>query len=187
MADVDLFELANSRMSIIKALNLAGASIGEFSAGSVKTYCPFGHLFHADGGSSKALRVYPGTNSAHCFAGCGYFSPVRLVAKINDTSEVEAAEFILEKTHYVAPDYQSQWDAVVQKADEVDQDGLSEALKVACARMDPQWSSKQFDEAVATALRRCLGLLPKVTTPEEAKTWLSVTKQVMDKTLRSTS
>lgn len=177
--------IANARMGILPALRRAGTEIGDFSTGSIKVHCPFGFL-HIDGGYDKAMRVYPDTNSAHCFAGCGTFTPVKLLAKIMDISDREAVDVVLEETGYVAPDYASRW-ASLHAEPLVDHDGLSEALKVACARLDPTWEARQFEDVVSAALTKCLGLLPKVTTPAEATMWLSTTKQYMTKILRSTS
>jgi len=177
------FAIVNSRMSIISALRRAGAEIGDFSTGSIKTQCPFGFL-HSDGGYAKAMRVYPDTNSAYCFACSESFTPVKLIARVMDIPDREAVDVILAETGYVKPDYRSQWDALTA-APVMDYDGLSEALKVSCAIMDPMWDVRQFDENVSAALTKCLSLLPKVSTPEEATQWLSTTKQYMKKILRS--
>lgn len=180
-------ELANARMTIIQACAEVGVDVPDFSTGSIKTYCPFGQVFHSDGGWSKAFRVYPASNSAHCFAGCGFFTPVKLIARANNWSDAEAAQVILEKTNYVPPDYASQWEALTQSGEAIDLDGLGEALKVACARMDPSWEERQFDQQVSVTLSRCLDLLPKVKTSTAAQEWLGVSKQVMQRVLGSAS
>lgn len=174
-------ELANERLNIVDACNRLGMNLSD--AGFGKHYCPFGDLFHADGGHGKAFRIYVGTNSAFCFAGCGYFSPVRMIATDKGISEADAAELILELTNYVAPDFQSRWDAMATATPNINTDDLAEALKVACARMNPNWEDLQFEDAVSTKLRQCLQLLVKVTTEEEATKWLSTTKQVMHRVL----
>jgi len=43
-----------------------------------KGYCPFG-VEHPDGGTEKAMRTYPATNSAYCFALHGALDPIKLV------------------------------------------------------------------------------------------------------------
>lgn len=174
-----IIDLANSRMTIIQACNSLGMDIPDFSVKSMKVHCPFGHLFHADGGHARAFAIYPGTNSAWCFAGCGYFTPVRLIAMDRDISDHQAAEAILEQTNYVAPDYEARWNAVTQTRPMVNTDDLTEALKVACSRMVPDWDERQFDAEVATKLRQCLALLPKVQSEEDATKWLSATKKIM--------
>lgn len=176
-----IFDLANSRMSIVTACTLAGVETDEHYTG--KLFCPFGEIFHPDGGTSKAFRIYPGDNSAWCFAGCGYFTPVRMVAKVKDFTDAEAAQWILDQTDYVPPDYESQWAALMAAPSPVDTDGLSGALMVSCARADPTWEDRQFDPDIAAALRRCLEMLPKVTTPDDATRWLSVTKKFMHRAL----
>ena len=180
-----IFDLANSRMTIATACTLAGMDVDEHYTG--KLYCPFGEIFHLDGGSSKAFRVYSGDNSAWCFAGCGYFTPVRMVAKVKDFSDAEAAQWILDQTNYVPPDYESQWAALMAAPVLVDTDGLSAALMVSCARVDPRWEDRQFDPDIAASLRRCLEMLPKVKTPDDATQWLSVTKQFMHRALGDSS
>lgn len=183
LQELSSIELANERYSIIQACNKLGMDIPDFSFSSAKLYCPFGHLFHADGGQSKAFRVYPGTNSAFCFAGCGYYSPVRLIATDKGISEADAAESILEETNYVPPDFESRWNALMTEQATPNPDDLAEALKVACARMEPNWDERQFEEKVSIKLRQCLQLLPKVQTEEDATKWLSMTKQAMHITL----
>ncbi len=178
-----LIDIANERMSIIEACNLLGMDIPDFSVKSMKVHCPFGYLFHADGGHSRAFAIYPGTNTAYCFAGCGFFNPVRLVAMDKNVPDLQAAEMILEQTSYVAPDYEARWTALVETRPLVNQDTLAEALKVACARMVPDWDEAQFETAVSTKLRQCLALLPKVKTEEDATKWLAITKKVMQMTL----
>lgn len=175
----DAIRLANSEVSIIKACNMVGLDIGEFAVASLKLYCPFGQLYHEDGGSSRAMRVYPGTNSAYCFAGCGYFSPVKLVAMDRDMTEEAAAEYLLEEIGWVAPTYEAQWEALMAEKPVVDTASLAEALKVACSRMSPRWEALQFEEVVSTKLSQCFALLGKVHSEEDAQKWLGVTKQVM--------
>lgn len=180
-------KLANEQMSIATACRFIGMSMGDFDVYSVKTYCPFGELMHEDGGRSKAFRVYPGTNSAWCFACQAYYTPVKLVAMDRDVSEIEAAEVILEETGFVAPDFASRWDAAITPTHATDLDGLANALKTACARMVPDWEARQFDEDVAAKLHQCLAISAKVTTDEEAREWLRVTKIAMKSVLKGTT
>jgi len=180
---INVIALANERMSIIEACNALGMDVFDFSVQSLKVYCPFGHLYHADGGSSKAMRIYPGTNSAWCFAGCGYFTPVKLIAMDRGITEVQAAESILEETNYVAPDYEARWKALTETTVTINTEDLTDALKVACARMAPDWEDRQFEDKVATKLRECLALLARLRTEEDARKWLSVSKQAMRQAL----
>jgi len=179
----ELIDLANSRLSIVQACNMLDVSVGDFTYGSVKTYCPFGQIWHQDGGSTKAFRVYAATNSCYCFAGCGMFTPVSLLAKAKDMTNEESAEWILNFTGYVPQDFHSQWDALMSTPAPVDRDSLTEALKMACSGMDPQWEDRQFEPRIAMKFTACLALLPKVQSAEDATTWLSVTKTAMRRAL----
>lgn len=181
--DENPIALANDKVSISQALMMIGMDIPDYQYGSGKLYCPFGDLYHADGGTSKAFRVYPETNSAYCFA-CGEaFRPVSLLAKAKGISDADAAEGLLEAIGYVPPTIDSRWEALITTPQQIDREALSEALKLACSRMSPTWEVDQFDELIATRFRKCLELLSKVHTEEEATQWLTVTKAVMRKTL----
>lgn len=180
----ELVKLANDRVTIFQAFSLAGYDVG-YMASSGKVYCPFGSMYHVDRGSTRAMKVYPNTNSAWCFAGCGYFDPVKLVATARDLTVEQAAEAILEDTGWVAPNYQDQWDALVNEPVTIDTADLAEALKVACSRMSVYWEDIQFEGGVAKMLTRCLSLLGKVRTAEDAQRWMSVAKEAMREALRS--
>lgn len=175
--------IANERMDIIATCRFIGMHLGDFAVQSIKTYCPFGEMLHADGGRSKSFRVYPATNSAYCFACAMVFTPVRLVATERDIPEATAAEILLEEVGYVAPDYLSRWDAAWNPEVTVDTDGLANALKLACARMSQNWEEVQFDDSVSSVLQKCLAPLSKVTTEDEARAWLGTTKKVMKQVL----
>jgi hypothetical protein len=169
-------QLANERMSITEACAYIG--MGDVS-GLVKTYCPFGELMHEDGGRGKAFRVYPETNSAYCFA-CGRpYRPVSLIATDRDLTEHEAASLILEEVGYIPPDLDSMWAAASNDTPVIDHNSLIAALKTACARIDPNWEERQLEPMVARVFSRCLAPLEKVTTEEEARQWLDVTKKAM--------
>jgi hypothetical protein len=175
--------LANERMSIIDACNELGMEVRDFSIASLKVHCPFGQLTHADGGQSRAFRIYPDTNSAWCFACQQYFNPVILIAMDRGITNDEAAEYILAKTNYVAPDFVSRWDALMAQTYELNTTDLAEALKVSCARMVPDWEERQFEDVVSERLRLCLGKLPRLKTQEDASKWLAIAKQAMRQAL----
>lgn len=182
MTDFDTIQLANERMTIMDACNQIGI-VGAAYGYNGKLYCPFGNLFHADGGVSKAFRIYPKDNTAFCFAGCGYFNPVKLIAKDKDLSELAAAEYILDFTGYVPPDIDSQWAGVTSTEENIDTSYLPEALKMFCTRIDPDWETSQFTPDIAHTLRKCLELTAQVHTSAEVTQWLRVTKQVMTKAI----
>jgi len=183
----ELLKTANERVSITAACNMIGMNVSDYAAASMKVYCPFGEIFHQDGGMSKSMRIYTESNSAFCFAGCGYFDPVKLISTKRDIPEEAAAEALLEETGYVAPNYQDQWDALMSEKPVVNTADLAEALKVACSRMVPNWEERQFDELVSHKLAQCLDLLRKVHTDDDATNWLDVTKKVMKATMKATA
>jgi hypothetical protein len=174
-------KLARELMTINEACIEVG--MGDVS-GMAKTYCPFGSVFHADGGRSRAFKVYPDTNTAYCFACQKVYDPVSLIATDKDITFRAAAELILEMKAYVSPDYQTRWDALTQKAVEVDHEALQDALKIACSTMVPDWATRQFEERVATKLTQCLTIARKVRTEEDGRKWLDMSKQAMRQVLR---
>ena len=86
-----VIDLANERITIIEACNMLGMDVHDFSIASLKVWCPFGHLYHSDGGTTKAMRIYPATNSAWCFACNLYFTPVKLIAMDRGIPDQQAA------------------------------------------------------------------------------------------------
>lgn len=175
----ELVTLANERVTIFQAFRMIGMEVGDVSHTSMKLYCPFGDMYHYDGGSSKSLRIYSETNSAWCFAGCGYFDPVKLIALKRDLTQRQAAEALLDETGYVKPNFSDQWDALMNEQPVIDTTSFAEALKVACSRMVPDWEERQFTPRVSALLSRCLALLSKVRSAEDGDKWLSTTKLAM--------
>lgn len=181
-------EQANELMGIVEALNIIGSDVADFALASMKIYCPFGEIFHADGGRTRAMRVYPATETAWCFAGCGYFTPVKMIAEGKDLSEELSAEWILEYKNFTSPDYMERWNTLMEApTDTVDVESLAEALKVACSRIHPNWENVQLDRPVAHKFQQCVSLLPKVKTPVEADRWLNVAKAAMKQVLGDSS
>jgi len=161
---------------------MVGMNVSDASA-SMKQYCPFGEIFHADGGRSKSFRIFSDSNSAYCYACSEYFDPVLLLARYKDLSKKDAALFLLDYINYRPEDAESRWASLLEDTVPVDQDYLSEALKVFCSGVSPEWEIRQFDRDVSDPFNRCLKLLPMVRTDEDACKWLSVSKQVMRNTL----
>ncbi|WNN95036.1 DNA primase [Microbacterium phage Magritte] len=173
-------KLAKELMTISEACIEVG--MGDVS-NLAKTYCPFGQVFHTDGGRSRAFKVYTETNTAYCFACQKVYDPVSLIATDRDITYRAAAELILEMKAYVSPDYQTRWDALTQETVEVDTEALQDALKIACSRMVPDWATRQFEDRIATKLAQCLGLARKVKNDEDGRKWLDMTKQAMRQAL----
>lgn len=163
---------ADEEVSILGLLRRLDVFVPDVQPGkSHKIYCPFGHV-HIDHGLAKAMRVYPDTNSCYCFAGCGYFRPSSLAAQAWDVSVREAAERLLEEIGYQEPTAERETEA------RLDFSALSEALRMYCSSF-PGWDVLQYDSAVASALDRCLALLPAVSSADEAREWLEACKLVM--------
>ena len=179
------YTLANENADIISVARLIGMQVPDFSySASIKLYCPFGEVSHADGGSSKAFRIYPETNSSYCFA-CGEaYSPVRLLATAQDISLTEAADYLLELAGVTEEGTDERWEQLTSKQESpISTAELAEALKVYCSRVDSGWAERQLEPAVATTFQRCLELLGSVRTSADADQWLGATKQVMAKKL----
>lgn len=172
-------QLANEHMRIEEAFDLIDFPV---MAGR-KNPCPFDD-WHADGGVSLALRVYPETNSAYCFA-CGEaYRPVQLLAKARDLTRDEAAQWILEKVGYIEPDVDEQLDALLAEEEpEVSREELARALDTYCQRICPTWHVTQLRDVPATKFAQCLSILDSVQSPADAARWLDVTKALMRRVL----
>jgi hypothetical protein len=175
-------ELANERYPIVEACDYAGLAVGEGYTG--KLWCPFGQLFHSDGGYSKAFRIYYATNSAYCFACKALYLPVRLVAMTDDTTDEEAANKILETLGLSDKTWEERWAELQEVGPQLpDLDALASALNRSCHRLSPNWDTEQVETNVSVAYARCLGLLGKVRTADDAETWLKGTTIVMARAL----
>lgn len=179
--------LANKKVPIEVACRLAGTDIPGLidRTRSLKVRCPFGEIYHDDGGVDPALRVYPLPNNAWCFA-CGeFFTPVKICAMAWDVQPEDAALQLLERIGYKPATYAHHWQAVTTP---VPPDGfaLAQALRFACDGLVTDWSARQQEPVVAEFMAKCLGLIPSITNQEEADMWLSTTRQVMEGVLLTT-
>lgn len=78
-------ETRTTQVSITKVLSdFTDVNVAETDT-EVSVTCPF-----HDDTSQNSLRIYPETNTAYCFGGCGSFSPTRIVAKIEGITTEEA-------------------------------------------------------------------------------------------------
>ncbi len=181
MTRASLIALANEHVPIVTACRLVGVDLPEDGglARSRKTFCPFGELYHSDGGAEPAMRIYPDSNSAWCFRCAAYLTPVKLAAQAWDQDWATAAAVLLDRIGYRPPSLAERWAAAVAVVPAPDTTLLAEALKVYCARHDPQWSTDQFAPDVAGQLARCLTLLDRVGDDEDAARWLAGTKRAM--------
>lgn len=169
---------ANRVIPFPLACRWAGIEVpGDVPEHGLKTYCPFGEYAHEDGGRDPAFRVYP--DHAFCFA-CGeWFSPVKLCAAVWDCTAEEAARQMLTQAGVADPDYREHWKRLVDWSQPPDMDSLAAALRAWCAGNCPQWSARRYDSGVAAKLAACLGLLSRVRTEQDCRTWLAGCKKVM--------
>ncbi len=177
--------VANQQVPIAFACRLVGAAVDvdDVYGKSVKIHCPFGDVHHSDGGAEKAMRIYPDTNSAYCFAGCGHFTPVRLVSHAWDRPQAEVAVDLLDQLGHRPLSLAEQFAGHETWNPPPDAGQLAEALKTFCRRIDPSWEDRQFEPLVAARLTQCLRLLDRVATDDDAQRWLAGVKQVMSQLL----
>lgn len=180
-----MVSLANSGISIAQACRWAGMDIPE-GYGNRKTWCPFGHISHPDGGVEAAFRLYEDTNSAYCFACSRAWSPAALMAEFWDCTRAEAAQRMCEMAGLREPGWQDKWEQL-QHEPPPDTAALAEALKRWCARVrgPDAWESDQFDPRFAVPLAACFGVLTAVVTRKDAETWVDGCKVIMGPLLRS--
>lgn len=150
---------------------------------SIKVRCPFGNVYHSDGGAEAAMRVYPDEDRVFCFAKCGGYTTVSLAAAAWGLPIREAAIELLERAGVPAPDPAALWDAACTRETPPDTTLLAEALKTFCARICPDWAHRQFQPDTANLLGRCLALLDLVATSADADRWLARCKHVMTRHL----
>lgn len=180
-SDIDT---ANAAVLISFVCNKIGMQVPDLDVQSgrpFKTYCPQGDLYHDDRNQSKAFKIYPNSNSAYCFACSEYFSPVSLYAKMMDMPFPAAATALLRLINYQPPaELWESSDLLPPSAA-----ALADALQVFCSRVDPSWQVHQFDSLVAGQLNRCLALLDRVNTEDDAAAWLQSAKNFMAQELRT--
>lgn len=147
--------------------------VPDFTDRSVKTFCPFGEFYHADRGVEAAFRVYPEPNNAYCFGACGFFSPVSLYAAAQGISQGAAADSLLQQVGWKPPSLEERWAEALAATTTPDVLALAEALKAYCSRVIPGWEFAQFEKPYSEVLDKCLSLLPRVSTDEDATAWLN--------------
>ena len=176
--------LANEHVDIRLVCRWIGLYVPEeIMSRSIKVRCPFGDVYHIDHGTSPSFRVYPETNSAYCFAACGYFTPVWLAATAWNRETNEVAADLLNRINYEPESISQLWDKARAKEPPPDLSYLSLALKTYCERIDSEWDAHQFDSSIAKTLGRCLALLDRVYTPDDVQEWLSCGKVIMRRVL----
>jgi hypothetical protein len=177
-ASGSLTQFANQKISIATACQWAGMRVFE-GEGERKVRCPFGDVAHADGGVEASFRMYEEDNSAYCFACSKYWSPVGLMSEFWDCTRAEAAERMCKTAGITPPDWRERWEEL-QHPVPPDTASLAEALKRWCSRIyGPLWGVDQFEPRLAVPLMACLGVLPLVSSGQEADIWLHGCKLAM--------
>lgn len=178
--------LANEQVSIAHACRLIGMDIpDDLGYGrSRKVRCPFGEIYHRDGGIEPAFRIYPDANAAYCFSCAVRYSPVWLVAQAWGITARAAAVELLDRAGIKPVSLADAWAHATRRDTPPDHTLLAEALKTYCARVCPDWDAAQFTPSTAGTLSRCLDLLDRVATDTDAQRWLDGCKLVMRRALR---
>jgi hypothetical protein len=181
----NVIDEANEHVSIITVCQMLGIELPDdltFSRG-IKVGCPFGALYHSDGGVAPAMRVYQETNSAYCFSCSAYFTPVNLTAQALDVDRRTAALNLLDRIGHRTADPLTVWEQARKYEPDPDKALLADALKTYCRRIDSGWTTRQFEPKVATALTRCLSILDLVHSSEDVTLWLTRCKKAMTQVL----
>ncbi len=173
--------LADEQVPILLACRLIGMHLPDLIADrALKVHCPFGELYHNDGGIEPAMRVYVTDNRVHCFAGCGSYRPVKLLAHALGIPRISAARELLERVGISRQSREKRWAEALTHTEPLDKALLAEALKTYCRRTVPDWDRRQYEAAPARTLALCLDLLDRVHTAEQAQRWLAGCKRAID-------
>jgi hypothetical protein len=168
-----LYAIANERIPFDKAMQWAGQAGAVARDRGVKVTCP-------SCGEDGAMRVYP--NHGWCFSQGAYFTPVSLLAEVWEMDRETAARVALDRIGYAPPEYPELWERA-QRPLEPALDDLATALRLYCARVCPDWVTRQYEDAVSRKLAACLGALRAVHTEEDCTKWLAVAKTAMGRVL----
>lgn len=164
--------VANREVPFATALAWTGLADGMRDRG-VKVTCP-------GCGEPDALRLW--ADHGWCFAERKRFSTVLLLAAAWDMDAATAAATALERVGYVPPDYAALLLAPPPEP-EPGRDDLAEALRIWCRSACPDWTARQYDEAVSRKLADCLSVLPGVHSEQACRKWLAVSKRAMGRVL----
>jgi hypothetical protein len=166
---------AQKKISFLDALKLLEIGTGERSRG-MKVQCPVC-------GSGGALRVW--SDHGWCFSEQQYYTATGILAEKWQLDEESAAIRAMKELGIAMPRFEDAWEAALVPPPPA-RESLAEALRIWCGAQCADWRTRQYDEEVAGMLARCLGLLPKVTTPAECDMWLSKCKAAMGRVIART-
>lgn len=179
-----IVDIANEHVSIVTVCHMLGMDLpdGDFLSRR-KVHCPFGALYHSDGGIEATMRIYPDGNYAFCFNCSQSHTPVALVARALDLDWRTAAVRLLDRVGYRPMDAVAAFEQARNYRPALNRALLAESLKTYCRRTCPSWTRRQFERSVAATLDRCLTLLDLVHTPDDVTLWLSRCKEAMSRVL----
>lgn len=161
-----IVDAVNAEVDLVRFLTDEGFFVQDPGHGrSIKNHCPWGWT-HPDGGYERALRVYD-TNTAFCFAGCGYIDPVIAASRLWDVPRLRAAKELSMRYGVSAGDLDSALAVMAQPR--VDVVELVDAMR--------RWVAAKFsgDElrSARVALARCASVVELVSSDADAAVWWS--------------
>lgn len=176
----ELVVKANEEVPITSVLNqYFHADVPEDAYGW-KTWC-VQKWEHKDNGVDKQFRVYSDTNTAHCFAIHGLYTPVRLWRLRTGSPTLKDAARDLLRVYGIRvkePTYQERFEEIREEASRVravTTDGMLEALQVFLGTV-PDYSVRQFDPEVLRVVNSVIEEVQEFCSQnpslEEARLWL---------------
>lgn len=176
----ELVVRANEEVSIVSVLNdYFHADVPENAYGW-KTYC-VQKWEHRDGGIDRQFRVYSDTNTAHCFAIHGLYTPARLWRIRTASPTLKDAARDLLRVYGIRikePTYQERFTAIREassRTSKVTPDGMLEALQVFLGTI-PDYTVRQFDPNVLRVVNSTVEDIQEFCSRdpslEEARQWL---------------
>jgi hypothetical protein len=161
--------LADRLVPIGVAVVRAGLGESPSTAGlSWKTWCPSGDD-HDDGGTDRALKIYPENNSGWCFDCLKRWTPVSLYAAQRGITPIEAARLLLDAIGY-RPRPRTLEAALSPPVPAVNRAALADGLRQWARGRIPSWDAKELH---STPFYRILAVLDGVDTPEAADAWFT--------------
>lgn len=177
---------AANRISIIKLLRVLH-NIDADEQLPMKLYCMWGNT-HADGGLERALRTYPETNSAFCFAGCGWQDPVGLARRTWGLRAYRAAQRLNDEYGDPTKTWQERVEANARSTTPADIKAILPAVLHYHLQADPDYGTLSLDPRVLAATEAALVQLDGANpTPDEARAWLGTAVKAVSEALDKAS
>lgn len=177
---------ANDTADLRVMLNDLGADIPEDAVTSWKAHCPFG-AEHSDGGIEKAMRYYPESNSAYCFAAHGILTPVRVLALSEGISQHKAAQRLVGAAG-IRYGWRERFREVQEEASRPGTASPAYAITALHVRIQthPNYLRRQFDDDFRAAWEGCMERLEGVGNEFDAfMGWVEGSVRVLAQVLES--